>query len=84
MAPFAAAPLLHPRHGYTKASRMTHVDRERVMDSRWGLGWGLLSGLLDTTSGVLEVPAGGWPLTKILALFILWASVSTSLQDEDK
>ena len=63
---------------------MTHVDRGWVVDSRWGLGWGLLSGLLDTTSGVLEVPAGGWPLAEILALFILWASVSTSLEDEDK
>ena len=55
-----------------------------MMDSCWGLGWGLLSELLDTTSGVLEVPARGWPLAKILALFNLWASVSTSLQDEDK
>ena len=54
------------------------------MDSRWGLGWGLLSGLLDTTSGVLEVPAGGWPLAEVLALFILWASISTSLQIEVK
>ena len=53
------------------------------MDSRWGLGRGLLSGLLNTTSGVLEVPAGGWPLVEILALFALWASVSTSLRDED-
>ena len=49
-----------------------------------GAGPGLLSGLLDTTSGVPEVPAGGWPLAEILALFILWASVSISLQDEDK
>ena len=55
-----------------------------MVDLRWGLGWGLLSGLLDTASGVLEVPAGGWPLAEILALFILWASVSTSLHDEDK
>ena len=50
----------------------------------WGLGWGLLSRLLDTTSGVLEVPAGGWPLAEILALSILWASVSTSLQGQDR
>ena len=49
-----------------------------------GLRWGLLSELLDTTSGVLEMPAGGWPLAEVLSLFILWASVSTSLQDEDK
>ena len=54
------------------------------MNSRWGLGWGLLSGMLNTTSGLLEVLAGGWPLVAILALFTLWASVSTSLQDEDK
>ena len=53
------------------------------MDSRWGLGWGLLSGLLNTTSGVLEVLAGGWPLIEILALFNLWASISMSLQDKD-
>ena len=68
----------------TEASCTTHVDRGWVVDSRCGLGWGLLFGLLDTTSGVLEVPARGWPLAKIVALFILWASVSTSLQDEDK
>ena len=54
------------------------------MDSRWGLGRGLLSGLLNTTSGVPEVPAGGWLLADIRALFILWASVSTSLQNEGK
>ena len=51
----------------TEASCMTHVDRGWVMDSRWGLGWGLLSGLLDTTSGMPEVPTGvgrsskSWP-----------------------
>ena len=53
------------------------------MDSRWGLGRGLLSGLLNTTSGVPEAPAGGWPLVEVLALFTLWASVSTSLQNEN-
>ena len=68
----------------TEASHTTHIDLSWVVDSRWGLGWGLLSWLLDTTSGVLEVPAVGWPLAEVLALFILWASVSTSLQDEDK
>ena len=58
----------------------THVDRERVMKARWGLCQGLLSGLLSTTSGVLEVPAGGWPPVEALALFAtLWASVSVSL-----
>ena len=78
--------LLSCIHGIVnpEALRMMHVDRGRMVDLRWGLGWGLLSGLLDTTSGVLEVPTGGWPLAKVLALFILWASVSTSLQDEDK
>ena len=55
----------------TKALCMAHIDEGWVMDSRWGLGWGLLSGLLNTTSGVLEVPAGGWPLVEILALFTL-------------
>ena len=54
------------------------------MDSRWGLGWGLLSGLLNTTSGVPEAPVGGWLLTDVRDLFILWASVSTSLQSEGK
>ena len=50
------------------------------MDLRWGLRRGLLSGLLTTTSGALEVPAGGWPPAEDLALFNLWSSVSTSLQ----
>ena len=50
------------------------------MDLRWGLRRGLLSGLLTTTSGALEVPAGGWPSTEDLALFTRWACVSTSLQ----
>ena len=50
------------------------------MDSRWGLGRGLLSGLLNTTSGDLEAPAGGWPPAEALALFTLSASVSASLQ----
>ena len=50
------------------------------MNLRWGLRRGLLSGLLNITSGALEVPAGGWPPAKVLALFTLWASVSASLQ----
>ena len=51
------------------------------MNARWGLHQGLLSGLLSTTSGILEVPAGGWPLIEALALFAtLWTSVSISLQ----
>ena len=50
------------------------------MNLRWGLCRGLLSGLLNTTSGVLEVPAGGLPLAEALALFTLWASVSASLR----
>ena len=50
------------------------------MDSRWGLKWGLMSGLLSTTSGILEVPAGGLSPVEALALFTaLWASVSMSL-----
>ena len=48
-----------------------------------GAGLELLSGLLNTTSGVLEVLAGGWPLIEILALFTLWASASTPLQEKD-
>ena len=63
----------------TEASLMAYVNRGWVMDSCWGLGRGLLSGLLSTTSGALEVPAGGWPPTEVLALFTLWASVSASL-----
>src|SRR3989337_81725 len=58
------------------------------MSLRCGLRRGLLSGLLTTTSGMLEVPAGGWPPVEALALFALWASVSTSLrrkeQDQEK
>ena len=50
------------------------------MDLCWGLCRGLLSGLLSTTNGALEVPAGGWPPAEALALFTLWASVSASLQ----
>ena len=50
------------------------------MNLRWGLCRGLLSGLLNTTSGALEVPAGGWPPAEALVLFILWDSVSMSLQ----
>lgn len=84
MAPLAAAPLLHPQHGqYQSTVPLAHVYEGRVMDSRWGLGRGLPSVLLNTTSGVPEVPTGGWPLVKVLALFALWASVSTSLRDED-
>ena len=54
------------------------------MNSRWGLKRGLRRGLisvlLSTTSGVLEVPAGGLSPVEALALFAtLWASVSTSL-----
>ena len=54
------------------------------MNSRWGLKrglrWGLLSGLLPTTSGVLKVPAGGLSLVEALALFVaLYASISVSL-----
>ena len=54
------------------------------MDSRWGLKRGLrrglLSELLSTTSGVLEVPVGGLSPVETLALFItLCASISVSL-----
>ena len=54
------------------------------MDLRWGLKRGLrrglLSELLSTTSGVLEVPAGGLSPVEALALFAtLCASVSVSL-----
>ena len=48
------------------------------------LRWGLRRGLLTTTSGVLEVPVGGWPPVEALALFALWASVSTSLQRKEQ
>ena len=54
-----------------------HIDGEQVVNACWGL----LSGLLSTTSGVLKVPARGWPPVEALALFAtLWASVSTFLQ----
>ena len=50
------------------------------MNTRWGLRRGLLSGLLSTTSGVPELPTGGWPPVEALALFAtLWVSVSMSL-----
>ena len=52
------------------------------MNLCWGLCRGLLSGLLNTTSGVPKAPAGGWPPAEVLALFTLWASVSTSLQKQ--
>ena len=55
------------------------------MNTRWGLRLGLLSGLLSTTSGVPEVPAGGWPPVEALALFAtLWASSPYPCKDEDK
>ena len=60
VAPLAVASLLHPQHGqYQSILPLAHVDKVWVMDSRWGLGRGLLSGLLNTTSGVFEAPAGG-------------------------
>ena len=40
-----------------------------MVNARWGLHRGLLSGLLSTTSGILEVPAGGWLPVEALALF---------------
>ena len=43
--------------------------KKRVTNLRWGLCRGLLSGLLSTTSGVFEAPAGGWLLVEVLALF---------------
>ena len=56
-----------------------------MVDLHWGLKQGLrrwlFSGLLSTTSGMLEVPAEGWPPDEALALFAtLWASVSLSLR----
>ena len=77
MAPPAAVLLLQPRQGqHQEIVPPTHVDEGRVAN----LHWGLLSGLLTTTRGALEVPAGGLPPVEALALFAaLWASVSTSL-----
>ena len=57
---------------------------KRVTNLRWGLRRGLLSGLLSTTSGVFEAPAGGWLLAEVLALFTLWANVSASLQKQKR
>ena len=53
-----------------------------MMNLRWGLCRGLPSGLLNTTSGVPEAPAGGWLLAEALALFILWANVAVSLKKQ--
>ena len=55
------------------------LSKKRVTNLRWGLHRGLLSGLLSTTSGVFEAPAGGWLLAEVLALFTLWANISASL-----
>ena len=57
-------------------------SKKRVTNLRWGLRRGLLSGLLSTTSGVFEAPAGGWLLAEVLALFTLWANVSVSLRKQ--
>ena len=65
------------------ASSTYHMsNKRRVMGLRWGLHRGLLSGLLSTTSGVFEAPAGGWLLAEVLALFTLWANVSVSLRKQ--
>ena len=81
MAPPAAALLLHTWQGqHQSIVPLTHVDEGRVVNLCWGLARGLLSGLLNTTSGALEVLAGGWLPAKVLAHFTLWASVSASLQ----
>ena len=53
-----------------------------MINLRWGLCRGMPSGLLNTTSGVPEAPAGGWLLTEALALFTLWANVSASLKKQ--
>ena len=57
-------------------------SKKRVTNLHWGLRRGLLSGLLSTTSGVIEAPAGGWLLAEVLALFTLWANVSVSLRKQ--
>ena len=81
MAPPAAAPLLQTRKVNIIASSTYHMSsKKRVTNLRWGLRRGLLSGLLSTTSGVFEAPAGGWLLAEVLALFTLWANVSVSLR----
>ena len=74
-------PSCKPDKGNTIPSNAYCVlSKRRVTNLRWGLCQGLLSGLLSTTSGDSEALAGGWPPAEALALFILWASVSTSLQ----
>ena len=55
-------------------------SKKRVTNLRRGLRRGMLSGLLSTTSGVFEAPAGGWLLAEVLSLFALWANVSVSLR----
>ena len=54
------------------------------MNLRWGLRRGLLSGLLNTTSGALEAPAGGWPPAEAMALFTLWPASPRPCKDENK
>ena len=65
------------------ASSTYHMSsNKRVMNLRWGLCRGLLSGLLSTTSGDSKALAGGWPPVEAFALFTLWANVSASLQKQ--
>ena len=53
-------PSCKPDKVNTIASNAYHMpNKRRVTNLRWGLCWGLLSGLLNTTSGVFEAPAGG-------------------------
>ena len=76
-------PSCKPDKVNTIASSAYHMSsKKRVMNLRWGLHRGLLSGLLSTTSGVFEAPARGWLLAEVLALFTLWANVSASLQKQ--
>ena len=73
MAPPAATPSCKPGKVSIIALSAYHMSsKKRVANLRWGLRRGLLSGLLSTTSGVFEAPAGGWMLAEVLALFTLF------------
>ena len=53
-------PSCKPDKVNTIASNAYHMsNKRRVTNLHWGLCRGLLSGLLNTTSGVFEAPAGG-------------------------
>ena len=59
-------------------------NKRRVTNLRWGLCRGLLSRLLNTTSGIFEAPTGGLLPAEAFTLFTLWSNVSASLQKQKR